>query len=126
MPLSHADFPNYADILKGAGKPLETPSVPFQGDVVSSVVGLFSEIGELPGFTDLPNPVNPADYPEDELHFLIATGLGYTLAGAKTAYADQWPGDWSQYSSNADRWAKAYLNARDYAFFNELVIRLIA
>lgn len=122
--LTAADFPNYADILKGGGKPLATPATPFVGDVVSAVTGLFMEIGDLPGFTDLPDPVNPEDYPDSELHFLIASGLGYTLAGAKTVYAENWPGDWSQYSSNADRWAKAYLNARDYLFFKELVLKL--
>lgn len=125
--LTAADFPNYADILNGAGKPLDKPAVPFGGDVVSAVTGLFMEIeqqGGLPGFTDLPDPVNPEDYPDEELHFLIASGLGYTLAGAKTVYAENWPGDWTQYSSNADRWAKAYLNARDYLFFKELVLKL--
>lgn len=127
--LSRSDFPNYADILQGGGKPLGRIAVPFDGDVAAEVDGLFAEIlkhGELPGFTDLPDPVNVEDYPEEEFHFLVASGLGYTLAGAKTVYADNWPGDWTQYSSNADRWAKAYLNARDYLFFKELVLKLTA
>lgn len=124
--LTAADFPDYADILKGAGKPLTRPAVPFEGDVLSAVTALFIEIGPLPGFIDLPAPVNPEDYPEEELHFLIATGLAYTLGGAGTFYKDRWPGDLDQYSSNAHRWAKAYLNARDYAFFNELSLRLLS
>lgn len=126
--LSHSDFPDYAAILRGSGKPLDRKAVPFEGDPQESVAKMFAEIdyfGGLPGFADLPDPVNPQDYPEEEFHFLVASGLGYTLAGAKV-YANHWPGDWSQYANNATRWAKTYLNSRDYKFFESLVERLIA
>ena len=122
MALSADDFPDYATILQGGGKPLARIAIPYEGDVRMAVDAMFAEIdqqGGLPDLAALPEPVNPEDYPENEYHFLIASGLAYTLVAAK-AHEDQW----GVFLSNADRWAKAYLNDLDYCFFKDLVVKI--
>lgn len=123
--LSSDDFPDFGLVLRGLGQPLPFAATPFDGNVEKAVTDLFVEIGPLPGFDEV-KAAKPKveDIPADEYHFLIASGLAYTLGGAATVNATGWPGEFADYSRNAHRWAKAYLNARDYAFFNELSLRL--
>lgn len=121
--LSSDDFPDYGLVLRGLGQPLPFPATEFDGDVQLAVDGLFAEIesyGPLPDYEEVQNTaIRVEDIPAEEFHFLVASGLAYTLGKA-----DEWPGEFQDYSRNAHRWAKAYLNSRDYAFFNELSLRL--